>query len=156
MPDLKLCHSKSKGCDIAIIIASSLALLFAICMLLMLPALAGTETGEFCPTCPDWTDLDGWLAKKEAYEQEQQQKAQLDEKETTLKTQNANLDQAPPGGDPAPSDLSRTRTGSFAQALVSPRAVSPDDVVLDISPNATKYAEGAVNINYERLHGPRW
>ena len=24
-------------------------------------ALAGTETGEFCPTCPDWTDL-GWLA----------------------------------------------------------------------------------------------
>lgn len=35
---------------------------------LMTLALAGTETGEFCPTCPDWTDLDGWLAKKEAYE----------------------------------------------------------------------------------------
>ncbi len=34
-------------------------------------ALAGTETGEFCPTCPDWTDLEGWLAKKEAYEQAQ-------------------------------------------------------------------------------------
>ncbi len=34
-------------------------------------ALAGTETGEFCPTCPDWTDLDGWLAKKEAYERAQ-------------------------------------------------------------------------------------
>ena len=34
-------------------------------------ALAGTETGEFCPTCPDWTDLDGWLAKKEAYEKAQ-------------------------------------------------------------------------------------
>ncbi len=34
-------------------------------------ALAGTETGEFCPTCPDWTDLDGWLAKKEAYERSQ-------------------------------------------------------------------------------------
>jgi thiosulfate/3-mercaptopyruvate sulfurtransferase len=33
--------------------------------------LAGTETGEFCPTCPDWTDLDGWLAKKEAYERAQ-------------------------------------------------------------------------------------
>ena len=82
MSDLKLCPSKSKGCDIAIIVASSLALLFAICMLLMLPALAGTETGEFCPTCPDWTDLDGWRAKKEAYEQEQQQKAQLEEQET--------------------------------------------------------------------------
>ena len=35
---------------------------------LMTLALAGTETGEFCPTCPDWTDLDGWIAKKEAYE----------------------------------------------------------------------------------------
>lgn len=34
-------------------------------------ALAGTETGEFCPTCPDWTDLEGWLAKKDAYEQAQ-------------------------------------------------------------------------------------
>jgi len=34
-------------------------------------ALAGTETGEFCPTCPDWTNLDGWLAKKEAYERAQ-------------------------------------------------------------------------------------
>ena len=34
-------------------------------------ALAGTETGEFCPTCPDWTNLDGWLVKKEAYERAQ-------------------------------------------------------------------------------------
>ena len=34
-------------------------------------SLAGTETGEFCPTCPDWTDLDGWLVKKEAYERAQ-------------------------------------------------------------------------------------
>lgn len=39
-------------------------------------ALAGTETGEFCPTCPDWTDLDGWLAKKEAYERDQQNSIQ--------------------------------------------------------------------------------
>ncbi|HWQ18191.1 MAG TPA: rhodanese-like domain-containing protein [Methanotrichaceae archaeon] len=38
--------------------------------LVIVPAMAGTETGEFCPTCPDWTDLDGWLAKKQAYEQE--------------------------------------------------------------------------------------
>jgi thiosulfate/3-mercaptopyruvate sulfurtransferase len=34
-------------------------------------ALAGTETGEFCPTCPDWTDLEGWFAKKDAYEKAQ-------------------------------------------------------------------------------------
>ena len=41
-------------------------------------ALAGTETGEFCPTCPDWTDLDGWLAKKDAYEKAQQNGAEQD------------------------------------------------------------------------------
>lgn len=34
-------------------------------------ALAGTETGEFCPTCPDWTNLDGWLAQRDAYERAQ-------------------------------------------------------------------------------------
>jgi thiosulfate/3-mercaptopyruvate sulfurtransferase len=39
-------------------------------------ALAGTETGEFCPTCPDWTNLDGWLAKKEAYERQQMEAMQ--------------------------------------------------------------------------------
>lgn len=39
--------------------------------ILLSVALAGTETGEFCPTCPDWTDLDGWLVKKEAYERAQ-------------------------------------------------------------------------------------
>jgi len=38
--------------------------------LVVVPAMAGTETGEFCATCPDWTDLDGWMAKKQAYEQE--------------------------------------------------------------------------------------
>jgi thiosulfate/3-mercaptopyruvate sulfurtransferase len=43
-------------------------------------ALAGTETGEFCPTCPDWTDLDGWLAKKDAYEKAQQSGAEQDGK----------------------------------------------------------------------------
>ena len=57
--------------------ASAAALIF--CLLaafffsfLTVPALAGTETGEFCPTCPDWTNLEGWLAQKEAYENAQQ------------------------------------------------------------------------------------
>ncbi len=148
MPDLSLCPSKSKGCDIAIIVASSLALLFAICMLLMLPALAGTETGEFCPTCPDWTDLDGWLAKKEAYEQEQQQKAQPGEQEMKLAAQSA-ASPVTSESNPAPDGLSINRTGAFAEALVLPREVSPEDVVLDISPSAVGYIDGAVNINYE-------
>ncbi len=41
-------------------------------LVLSAPVLAGTETGEFCPTCPDWTDLEGWQAQKAVYEQEQQ------------------------------------------------------------------------------------
>ena len=45
--------------------------------------------------------------------------------------------------------LAGTDTGSFARALVSPENVSAKDIVLDISPSATKYMEGAVNINYE-------
>jgi len=68
----------------AIASASALALFLLLCLALAHPALAGTETGEFCPTCPDWTDMDGWLAKKEAYEQEQQQKAQLEKEAITL------------------------------------------------------------------------
>ncbi len=148
MPDLKL-PSKSKECDGAIILASSLALMLAICMLLVLPALAGTETGEFCPTCPDWTDLDGWLAKKEAYEQDQQQKAQLGEQEMKLAAQSAEASPVTSESNTAPDGLSINRTGAFAEAFASPMAVLSKDVVLDISPSATSYIEGSVNINYE-------
>jgi len=38
---------------------------------LAMTAIAGTETGEFCPTCPDWTNLEGWLAQRDAYERAQ-------------------------------------------------------------------------------------
>ncbi|MCX8206774.1 MAG: rhodanese-like domain-containing protein [Methanothrix sp.] len=34
-------------------------------------ALGGTEDGSFCPTCPDWTNLEGWYRQKEAYSQSQ-------------------------------------------------------------------------------------
>ena len=148
MPDLMLL-SKSKGWGRAIIVASYLALMLAICMLMVIPALAGTETGEFCPTCPDWTDLDGWLAKKEAYEQEQQQKAQLEEQEMKLAAQSAEASPVTSESNPTPDGLSINRTGAFAEALASPMAVLPEDVVLDISPSATRYIEGSVNINYE-------
>ena len=46
---------------ISLLAATSLIILFS-------TALAGTETGEFCPDCPDWTNLDGWYAQKESYE----------------------------------------------------------------------------------------
>lgn len=62
-------------------------------------AMAGTETGEFCPTCPDWTDLDGWLAKKEAYEAAQ------------LKSQQ--------NGGQAAADKQNSQTGNSEAAAVS-------------------------------------
>ncbi|HUS76430.1 MAG TPA: rhodanese-like domain-containing protein [Methanothrix sp.] len=122
-------------------------------LILSAPVLAGTENGEFCPTCPDWTDLDGWLANKAVYEQEQQQKSQIQDQETVLKIQNAepvsvHLAVIDPVGSP-----SQVRTGRFAVALASPTAVSPDDVVLDISPSASRYLQGAVNVNYESFFG---
>lgn len=33
--------------------------------------MGGTEDGSFCPTCPDWTNLEGWYRQKEAYSQSQ-------------------------------------------------------------------------------------
>ena len=45
--------------------------------------------------------------------------------------------------------LAETQTDSLAKAFVSPVDLSPDDIVLDISPDATRFIEGAVNINYE-------
>ena len=46
-----------------------------------------------------------------------------------------------------------TQTDSLAKVFVSPFDLSPDDIVLDISPDATRFIEGAVNINYEDFMG---
>ena len=121
-------------------------------LILTSPALAGTETGEFCPTCPDWTDLDGWLAKKTAYEQEQPQKIQVMNQGAILKIKNVEPT-VMAASDPSSGNSSKIRTGRFAEALVSPATISPHDIVLDISPSATRYIEGAVNINYEGFIG---
>jgi thiosulfate/3-mercaptopyruvate sulfurtransferase len=121
-------------------------------LVLSSPVLAGTENGEFCPTCPDWNDLDSWLAKKAVYEQEQQQKTPLQNQDTVLKTKNVEPTVQDVKG-PVSSNSSQIRTGRFAEVLVSPMAVSSDDVVLDISPSAARFMEGAVNINYEGFMG---
>ena len=39
-------------------------------------ALAGSENGEFCPDCPDWSNFEGWLAKEQAYDRQQVENAQ--------------------------------------------------------------------------------
>ena len=133
-------------------------------LFLSAPVSAGTETGEFCPTCPDWTDLDGWQAKKAVYEQEQQdqqqeqqQETQPQNQETILKTQNATPASIsaplPVAGDPVQNNTPKMRTGRFAEVSASPMEVSSEDIVLDISPSAARYIEGAVNINYEGFMG---
>jgi thiosulfate/3-mercaptopyruvate sulfurtransferase len=38
-------------------------------------SLAGTETGEFCSTCPDWSNLDTWYSQKQAYDQKNMEAA---------------------------------------------------------------------------------
>ncbi|NTV28414.1 MAG: sulfurtransferase, partial [Methanothrix sp.] len=63
-----LCRAERKGFSA---IAQSMLIYGIISILLhglvlSAPVLAGTETGEFCPTCPEWSDMDGWLAKKAA------------------------------------------------------------------------------------------
>ncbi len=49
--------------------------------------------------------------------------------------------------------LAETPKDSLAKVFVSPVDLSPDDIVLDISPDATRFIEGAVNINYEDFMG---
>lgn len=50
-------------------------LIILVLIILLLPvifsAMGGTEDGSFCPTCPDWTNLEGWYRQKEAYSQSQ-------------------------------------------------------------------------------------
>lgn len=58
---------KSAACIVAVSSLFTAITLSVLCS----HAIAGTETGEFCPTCPDWTNLEGWMAQKEAYDQAQ-------------------------------------------------------------------------------------
>jgi thiosulfate/3-mercaptopyruvate sulfurtransferase len=45
--------------------------------------------------------------------------------------------------------LAEIQADNLSMVFVSPFDLSPDDIVLDISPDATSFIEGAVNINYE-------
>ncbi len=136
----------------------------AACVILMFfalfisPALAGTETGEFCPTCPDWTDLDGWLAKKAAYEQEQQQKAQPQSQERSSSGPRRSPRTSIRLQSRLPTIHSQAMTLRCVAAALQrrwylPQGSTPEEVVLDISPSAAKYIEGSVNLNYEGFLG---
>ena len=156
-------------------IAGAIAVLLLILslsfILLAGSASAGTETGEFCPTCPDWTNLDGWLEEKAAYEedmknelqngfQNEQQKNELNIKtaEPEIKlnaSQNSSSSSSADMGNGSNSSVSNNtasalrRSSELVGAIASPDSISPDEVIVDISPSAAAYIEGAVNLNYD-------
>lgn len=129
-------------------------------------ASAGTETGEFCPTCPDWTNLDDWLEKKAAYEEDMKnvQQNEMNNNELKIKTaeaeiglnasQNSSFSTAYMGNSSNNNASNSTasslsRSSELDGAIASPNSISSDEVVLDISPSAAAYIEGAVNLNYD-------
>jgi thiosulfate/3-mercaptopyruvate sulfurtransferase len=117
---------------------SSAALIFALLAVffqnfLTISAMAGTETGEFCPTCPDWTDLDGWLAKKDAYE-----RAQMDSQQGSGQTVGQSKGQA---SNMAATEKAAPPQKGYAQPdlITSPSSIKSDQVsgnqvILDVRP----------------------
>lgn len=79
-------------------------------------AKAGTETGEFCPTCPDWTNLDGWLAQKDAYEAAQMNRQNSQTQPNANAT--AQSDPAPAAEDYTRADLITVATGTEGSGIL--------------------------------------
>jgi thiosulfate/3-mercaptopyruvate sulfurtransferase len=112
---------------------------------LTIPALAGTETGEFCPTCPDWTNLEGWLAQKEAYENAQRnggpQSGQQNGQENSHPVAAAKAN--PPAEGYVLSEL-----------IASAASLQSDQVILDVRSKADYQAghiSGARNLYWKDL-----
>ena len=95
-------------------------------------ALAGTETGEFCPTCPDWTNLDGWYAQKESYENGMQSPSPPVQQDTGNSPTNAI---STPAEEPANYPV--------ASILTRANSMESDRVVLDVR-SAQDYQEGHI------------
>jgi thiosulfate/3-mercaptopyruvate sulfurtransferase len=87
------------------------------------PASAGTETGEFCPTCPDWSNLEGWLAQKEAYEMAQQNGPAHKANSTGMSAAIVETKRA--SAYPAPAIITRASSSMAGRIIVDVR--SPED-----------------------------
>ena len=111
--------------------ASAVALIFSLLAVfflsfLTISAMAGTETGEFCPTCVDWTNLDGWLAKKDAYE-----RAQLNSQQTAGGTAGQLNGQA---SNIATTGKANSQKKGYAmpELFTSATSIKDDQVILDV------------------------
>jgi|WetSurMetagenome_2_1015567.scaffolds.fasta_scaffold10650_6 thiosulfate/3-mercaptopyruvate sulfurtransferase len=120
--------------------AGAIALAFSLLAVVFLnflitSALAGTETGEFCPTCPDWTDLDGWLAKKDAYERAQMDAMQGSQSNVQVNGQTVS---APPTAVSSPSEKGYlepsliTSHSSIKSNETAGNLANGDRVILDV------------------------
>jgi thiosulfate/3-mercaptopyruvate sulfurtransferase len=101
---------------------------------LTISAMAGTETGEFCPTCPDWTNLEGWLAKKEAYERAQQSGQQSGGQPNGQASSNPAVT--------AKVDLPQ-KGYVMPELITSPASIKSDRVILDVR-SGTDYSSGHI------------
>ena len=110
--------------------------------ILAMTATAGTETGEFCPTCPDWTNLDGWLAQRDAYE-----RAQMNQQNGQQESGQAAI---PPAAVPEKAPESYVRP----DLITMPEGLDEEGIVLDVRPEEDYLAghiSGARNIYWRSL-----
>ncbi len=125
-------------------------------------ASAGMETGEFCPDCPDWTNLDGWLEKKADYEEDMKNDASQNSSpassidglmaNSSTNTIGSNINRSSSLANSSNSTTSAPKRGfESVGAIASPDSIYPDEVILDISPSAAAYIEGAVSLNYDQF-----
>lgn len=108
--------------------------------ILAYPALAGTETGEFCPTCPDWTNLEGWLAQKEAYEKAQQNGGQQNGGADSGQSSQPNTSSASSAGSSEGDGYARPEILAAAASLSGSAGGS---VILDVR-SASEYSSGHI------------
>ncbi len=135
-------------------------------------AYAGTETGEWCPTCPDWTNYDSWSewadSQREAEIQDASSGYQSNYQphpvqqmgpvvgQTAGQAAGRVADQmAQDSSQQSASDQktenmeSSTKEENQTELLVPVTDISDSDIILDISPDAEEYIAGAINVNYE-------
>ena len=112
-----------------------ISLLAAVSVILLFStALAGTESGEFCPDCPDWTNLDGWYAQKESYENSIQSPG------TPVQQNTGN---SPAQGVAAANPIEEKADYPEASILTRANSIESDRVVLDVR-SAQDYQEGHI------------
>lgn len=129
-----------------------LSLLVVALFLAVNQAYAGTETGEWCPTCPDWTNYDSWSEWADGQREDEIQDAGSGYqsgpvRQIGLVAQDSSQQIA--GSQKTENMEFNTKEESQTEFLIPVTDISESDIILDISPDAEEYIAGAINVNYE-------